>query len=158
MSNCNCMGMKLAGVNGESFWLVNRQVMLVIFQFTDTSSMSIFSAGAEKHLLWWVVQRNGTCLSMSPKSHPQLLHWHFMTALITITAWRANERAPHETLSIPESLRLTKTIPTFKRNKMLWKCIKRNHMWRGIAEITSQHVKYSSSPPICTIWKLFIHR
>lgn len=88
---------------------------------------------------------------MSPRSPPQLSHWRFTTALITVTAWSTNERAPHETLSIYETLRLIKTIPTLKENKMLWKYIKRNHIWKGIAKMTHQYVKYSSSSLICTI-------
>lgn len=154
MSNCNCMGMKLAGAQEESFWLVNHHVVLVIFQITDNSSMSIFST---VHVHLWIVQRNGTCLSKTPKRHPQLLDWHFMTALITITVWSTNERAPRETLSISETLKLIKTIPTLKGIKMLWKYIKSNCIWREITEITCQYVKYSSSPPICTIRKSFIH-
>lgn len=147
MSNCNRVGMKLAGAQVESFCLVNCQVMLVVFQIPGYQLYVHFPC---RYSMFALIDsaREG---HMSPRSPPQLSHWRFTTALITVTAWSTNERAPHETLSIYETLRLIKTIPTLKENKMLWKYIKRNHIWKGIAKMTHQYVKYSSSSLICTI-------
>lgn len=128
MSNCNCMGKKLAGAQAESFWLVNRQVILVIFQITELT-LCPFSLQVP------CICTGGRCKGMA-RAWPCLRR--VTHSCYTDISQLPSLLSPHEAqmralrMKLYQFLRpwdLPRQYPLRRKKKMLWKIHKeKSHM------------------------------